>query len=233
VTRPLDKARFPIPHSRLNRSLSFQLLLSQLLKVHRVTRNLEKVLAYQRQSFKKIREFLSQLGGADTNWRERPSWNIGVGALEKLRDHAHFLMNDKKLDQSLTTKLFEHASKTVLACQKCWDELHDTNVLSQEHHQKTAQHILRLSRTIKDLFPSFQNDENVIFYLLQHSEEFDEIYGPHFIATLLKKIYGDDLSIAKQTIAKKFTKRNFDQLPFMISKKVEELEEKNRDRSSK
>ena len=226
MNNSLKFPHFPIPQNRLSNALLFQLLLSQLLKFYQSFSELKAHIATTPQDLSIIKEYFKILldNPQFTIAPESPSWNTNQGSLKKLQNLSYSLVQDGTLDQEITTKLHEKFSKALTEGQKCWDSLFQKNTINKELFEKCNRYLDRSLNLVKKLLIHFQDDENVLFFLLRHSETFDLMYNSQFTISFLQKIYGKNLENIEKQLKEKFSNRRFEHLFTIISEKMKKIE---------
>ncbi len=83
----------------------------------------------------------------------------------------------------------------------------------------------KLKEVVLKLIPHFQDNENVLYFLLNHQKEFNKIYRKPIVSKLFKELFKGGLSEVKAFLIKRFSQREFHHLLPLVDKKMALLEE--------
>ena len=89
---------------------------------------------------------------------------------------------------------------------------------------KFLDNMRRASRLILQLLMSFNDDENVILFLLKNQESFEKVYRPKILSKLFSKMYKNGITEAKDFLINSFSGRGFDHLLPQITQQLRALE---------
>lgn len=81
----------------------------------------------------------------------------------------------------------------------------------------------RLVRLNSNMSLKYQNNENVIFFLVRNHREIDAMYSQGYTLKLLRKMVGKNRNKIQQFLVKKYTERGFEHLLPLIQTSVEQL----------
>jgi hypothetical protein len=180
------------------------------------------------------------VGHPKKKWESYP-WHTKVGTQTKHREYFNLFCRNRKEKNSD----FSAIHTTV---NRAWDMCYDCLLLIYKMQQVTAtchclelkpssqenslckhinrflSHIQRLAKQITKAIYCFRNDENILFFLLLHKEQFDKLYGPQYLVKLFAKLYPNGIEEAADFIVKKYSHRGFDMLLPIILEKLAELQ---------
>lgn len=212
-----------LPHHHINayhlsHSLLFQFILSEMLTAHQDV----QVAVMKKNDFKTL---LSKLTGSHQEFVKPMAWGGGDGTLSKLSRYcAYFSQFVDPADKKLRA-LHLNANKAWLIGLDCLHLIFDDRGLDEvqlELH-KLSLAIKHLGRLVVKVIEEFADDENVIFFVLRHFEQFDEHFGNGFVAKLFKKMYKGGRDEAARMLSTKYSKRGFVHLLPIIATRMAEL----------
>lgn len=163
-------------------------------------------------------------------------WNYDHGLLHKLNSYAALFSRNSSQEGSVPQRTYNNTSQAL----RCSVQLHDallalngTAVTSWKNQlpqlevlvNKMMLHINRVRKALQTTLKQFSSDENVIFFVLRHSQEIDDIFAPGFVKDTLTKLYPKGLSEAKKLLSQKYRSRGFNQLLPIISTKIDNLQQ--------
>lgn len=224
--------QFSLPHQHINAyhydsSLLFQFILSETLATLRLTK---KLLASNPEE---AAVALKNLVGTLNDPYRLFSWAPENGTLAKLKAYCSYFAHSAEPYDNVLIPLVHTAEQSWLLSLVCLDDMRQFERKKQggsapnkldKSIKELATSLNRLAKMIAKLIEQFWNDENVIYFILRHRKEFDEVFGEKFVKSLLKKMYLGGVWGAASFLSKRFSKRGFDHLIEMIEKGIEELE---------
>ena len=224
--------QFSLPHQHINAyhydpSLLFQFILSETLATLRFTK---KLLEAEPEE---AAVALKNLVGTLNDPYRLFSWAPENGTLAKLKAYCSYFAHSAEPYDNVLIPLVHTAEQSWLLSLVCLDDLRHFERTQQAGGSQTklnksikelAAALNRLAKLIAKLIEQFWNDENVIFFILRHRNEFDEVFGDKFVKTLLKKMYLGGVWGAASFLSKRFSKRGFENLITTIETGIEELE---------
>lgn len=241
VTPTIPKAHQPI---HCNVSVLFQFIVSSFLSVYTDTQELKKISARNDiteldnewdSHLKKLIEKFSALSGPIRGHLRSAPWDISEGHLTKLRNYCHFYYLASHDHTAL--EMDELVNKAWVFCLEGMDILRIYKLLGLQkvrpmtvNLKPIKQKVTKLERLMKpiasilvDLFPTFKNDENVLFFLLRHQNELKLIYGSAKFREHLCKLHGGKVEELEDFLKKKYLDRGFDNLIPDITKQIKSL----------
>lgn len=173
----------------------------------------------------KIREHLATLIGPSSMPLNVFLWRSSEGLLIKLRNFCS-LFQEKVEGSEKEGLTIQHYVEKI-----CADCMHALEALPQEDRTtflrsiEKADHALqRLAKAIARQIPLFKENENVVFFLINHWEKFDRYYGNRFTAKLANKMYPKGLREMLLFLNARYKDRGFEPLLSEIAAKVADLE---------
>lgn len=224
--------QFSLPHQHINAyhydpSLLFQFILSETLATLRFTKKLLDAEADE------VAEPLRNLVGTLNDPYRLFSWAPENGTLAKLKAYCSYFAHSAEPYDNVLIPLVHTAEQSWLLSLVCLDDLRhyertkgsgETAEKLKKSIKELALSLNRLAKQIAKLIEQFWNDENVIYFILRHRSEFDEVFGDKFVKGLLKKMYLGGVWGAASFLSKRFTKRGFEHLIATVETGIEELE---------
>lgn len=225
------------PHSsHLDNSLVFQFILSHFFLVRSELANISQLITQlqenQNSSILDISKATSRLVGASQVEMRIYDWS-GDGILTKFKEYcAQFaLMHSGKKNKDAesllksVTELWHIGLKTQdFVSARLKSNLNSsffTDIIRTKN--KMSALLEQISEVFTRIFILFNQDENVIFFLLRNYEEFSELYGAWFFNDLFDKMFENGAAEAKQFLIDSYTKRGFSQLIPVINLKFNEI----------
>lgn len=237
-----------------SKSLLFQFILSDFIRAFREVASFKKMHeelqsedASPEQTIDPLLEATTRLTGSTQEDLRLFSWSLDSGVLTKLKNNCTTLCDTISNEDKDLILLDRYANRSWLLALECVDLLRGMQQLpsdlsiddpiddddSEEFKQhtvlcKTLEKLIlqmhRLARLIARLFIQFRDDENVIFFLVRHHEDFDELYGEHFVFKLIVKMYASGMDGAEDFLVRSYAKRGFEVLIPLIREKIQSVE---------
>ena len=225
--------QFSLPHQHINAyhydpSLLFQFILSETLATLRFTKQLLEAEPAEAASA------LKNLVGTLNDPYRLFSWAPENGTLAKLKAYCSYFAHSAEPYDNVLIPMVHTAEQSWLLSLVCLDDLRHFERTRQgggsaakltKSIKELASALNRLAKLIAKLIEQFWNDENVIYFILRHRREFDEVFGDKFVKSLLKKMYLGGVWGAASFLSKRFSKRGFEHLIENIETGIEELEQ--------
>jgi hypothetical protein len=211
----------PIQHDQ---GLLIQFILSEFLSAHEELQILNQYI--HQQLLSQILNSLNRLSGSSHEYMRIFSWHQESGHFTKLKNYsAFFQQNDKESDI-----LEKDAHKCWLISLHMADITHNLHNRSKkgfvplhEHMAKIQRSTRALKKILGQIIPQFQDDENVVFFILRSHILVDNVFGRNFTANLLQNMYSD-LGKASRFLQRNYKRRGFTELLPTISEKISQLE---------
>lgn len=206
-----------------SKGLTLQFILAEFIKSY------DQVLAIHQfpVDHEKVFSSIIELTGSCKNSTTFFSWDNENGILARLKNYcACFTHLDDKKSNLLASEMYFRINQAFLNSLQSLDILRHLN--SQEAYlQKSLKKIVdqmkRFSKALASLLLQFKDDENVIFFLLRHKKELDQIYGKQFVFKLINRMYPKGIEEASNFVLKQYKKRGFHHFIPVIKKKIAEL----------
>lgn len=231
-------------------SLLFQFILSEFVISYKKIQEIEKTYEQMESSLIKLRlqgdvgiylnallDLMPSLTGSQmviVNEQTFP-WTNHKGSLNKLR-HYCYLLSHRSSGQSdilnmniSVSKAFHSAlqiREVIFSLQRqCEDPHRIPNYVSlYQLLDRVIDNMRRASRLILRILIQFKEDENVLYFLLKHKTDFDQLYKTQFVARILKKMFPKGALDANDLLKKKYSDRGFHNLIESITNQVSNLE---------
>lgn len=230
-------------------SLLFQFILAEFLITYKEIQKIEKIYsaielelirnhlhANVDHPFYSILDILPQLIGNPmiVNHEQSFQWTYNKGSLSKLR-HFAYLFSLKRSDYPevvnmnvCVSKAFHSAlqlKEVILNIQhKLSDYQIPDYITFYQLTDKLIDNMRLTSRLIIKILIHKKEDENILHFLLQNQEAFDEVYKTSFVLRILKKMYPKGMKHAKDLVVEKYVRRGFLSLLEPISEQFTKLE---------
>lgn len=225
-----------LPHQHINayhydNSLLFQFILNETLVTLREASQLIEI----QLDVQKIRSVILRLVGTLNDSYRLFTWAPENGSLAKLRSYCSYFAHSADPHDNVLIPLVHAVEQNWLLSLVCLDDIRLIERTKSTPAQRTkltkslkelTTGLQKLGKMIAKLIEQFWNDENVIFFILRNTTEFDEIFGDRFVKNLLKKMYLGGVWGAASFLAKRFTKRGFEHLIPIIESRIEEMDDK-------
>jgi hypothetical protein len=216
------------------KSLLFQFILLEFINSYTEVLNILKITNVLHISLKEVQALntsLSKLAGSARGSIRFFSWNMEDGILSRLKNYcANYALEAK--DSPGILKMQTQLTKVFINCRETLEaiRLAEENELS-EPNKKILHKILntiirqmnRFSKLTTTLMKQFSADENVVFFILRHKAELNNLLGSQFILKLFKKMYPKGADGAKEFLIKNYGLRGFNHLEPQILQQISEL----------
>lgn len=177
-----------------------------------------------------LKEHITKLSGSAQDYMRLFSWDDD-GILAKLKNYCAYLTQYKIGQGKDQSDMSHEANKAWLFSLEALDCL---NMMSQskaflkknplsETLIKIDRSISRLKNLTARLAMQFRTDENVLFFILRHQEQLDNLHRRGFVKTLMQKMFPKGKQAAQQMLIKKYSARGFQQFAPSIRSKIEQL----------
>jgi hypothetical protein len=232
-----QQIRLPRPHVNayhLDRNLLFQFILSEFLLIHIETSKLNKILRDKNGSWYSYQRPIHQLSGFSQSYMRLLVWNNEEGMLAKLMIYCSLFAQHEHSHEEIAKALHSGANQAWLLGLNCLDILRQIKEepdypLFQIHIKKAAQRLIRSIKRLQKLLvvaiEHFPLNENVLFFMLRHGKQLDEIYGLGFIYRFFLKRFSGGVEEADRFIKERYSCRGFSHLLPVISAKIMQLSE--------
>lgn len=237
----------PVTSFHENDSLLLQFILSEFLLVYKEIKALDsyyeelkasilkrRPLQQRQDFFKQLITSLETLSGASHDTMRLFSWGQEDGVLHKFNSYAA-LFYRRSAPEGKTEQFFYRA---VNQCLLLSIQLHDlaftVNELPpskwkdyldeiEQLEGKIVSNAEKFAKLLSKMVNRFSDDENVIFFVLRHSRDFDELFHVGYTKNLLRKVGSTSLAELEKSLIKKYRKRGFTQLQPIITEKFATL----------
>ena len=231
-------------------SILFQFLLKEFLATLREVQSIEHVAKEMEHSLydqcadpRKWDDYLAhlykaiyRLTGEQVMNEPHFPWNPDKGCLYKLHHYcylfAHLCPDHKKETSEMNScvrKAFLSSmeSREVILCLQQDTDAHRA-ILNESSAlppllDRLIDNLTRVSRLLLPLIRYYRDNENVLFFLLNHCEEFDRLYQSSCLVQLLDQMFPGGASEAKEFLIQRYAQRGFHHLLATISQKMASL----------
>lgn len=193
--------------------LHFQFLLSDFFKAY--------LLLEKWESQEEMRNTLSSLFNAFNPTKDELPWNPKTALLHSLEGYTSQLASSSK--NPLYKKLHEcfclanSSGFELLSIMKNLKKNKASELIV--HRMKVHKLMKKASKLIFNLLADFKDDENVILFLVNHTVEFENVYGKGTFKKWMEDLYSEGLSQVRQFLLIRYAQRGFDHLLPLIEDK--------------
>lgn len=234
--------RTPFTSYHENDSLLLQFILSEFLLACREIREIQaRFNELQKHPpdqpreaiLKKLLLCLEHLSGASHDTMRLFSWGQEGGILYKLDSYTALFCKRTAPEGTLEQSLHHSINQYLLLSMQLHDTLYRARTqivngkeLLEEFRylkENMIAHSEKCSALLSKAIECFSEDENVLFFLLRHKQEFDEFFNEAYVEQLLKKISRGALADLEKNLLDKYRSRGFIQLLPIIAEKFANL----------
>lgn len=231
----IDAKNLHIYHQ--SESLLFQFILSEFIDSHKELTNIDNILLILKKNFNKsilasLKTSVIKLAGSSENPIKLFSWNAQDGILTRLKNYCSHLSSTQKKQKEAVIKMQSDVNQAFLSCLESLDTIRMVEELDES--DKKIESLSRLlhkiickmrhfSKLTTELIHEFHQDENVIFFLLDHQSDLNKLYGSNFLQKMMQKMFPKGLEEAAHFLLRRYKKRGFDHLLPRIKHKIAEL----------
>jgi hypothetical protein len=237
----------PVGTYHENDSLLLQFILSEFLLVYQEISSLHshfegfQTAISKRRPKEQRQDFLDQLiasvellSGASHDTMRLFSWGQEGGLLHKLNSYSALFSRRSAPNGKLEQTLYRHINQCLLISIQFHDLLLTVNEFPSSQWKNYIEELEALeskiisngekfSKLLPKIIQRFSEDENVIFFVLRHCKEFDQLFHEGFVKKILSKLDHGTLNDVEKYLVKQYRKRGFTQLLSVISEKFENL----------
>lgn len=183
--------------------------------------------------FKKIKVATEKLSGGSHHQMKLFAWHE-TGLLNKLNHYCALFTKHLVNEFMPVQKIYKHANKSLLYCielheivyelqTKGLDVIRQNLQLLKNIEKKIYNRMQRFAKNLPSIIKKFSDNENVIFFILRHKEDFEKLFDESFVLNLIKVNYTHGLSDVKQMLLKNYSERGFHQLLPIIIEKFQQI----------
>ncbi len=172
-------------------SLLFQFVLHEFLRTLGEVYKLECVVSDEdtpEAIHDKLTDYLLKLAGTEQEYVRIFTWIYDAGVLTKLKNSVDLLSQKAPVEDSEMRSLHLVVHKAWLEC------LHSIDLYRNQELKALKPQVLKAMKLIRKIPPAlkkvlsrYEEDENVIYFLIRHKNQFDHIIGPDFLKDILHK----------------------------------------------
>lgn len=176
--------------------------------------------------FDQMTDYLVKLAGSEQEYMRIFSWIVDSGVLTKLKNYSDLLSERAEKNDADYIQLHNSAHKSWLDCLHAVDLIRDIERGKGEiNHlslavKKALNSIKKLMPVIKKIIPKYDDDENVLYFILRYSQSFDRYLGKGWTRKLFNQLHPQGIL---PFFKERFDSRGFDHLIPHISQRLEEL----------
>lgn len=150
-------------------------------------------------------------------------WNFSIGSLTQLKHHCCLFSKCQSQAPAEFVLLHNRANWAWLSCLQAHDlgkillQIPQETIWDSEEYASLMRNMERLvtqmgrfSRLVTRLFSHFKEDENVLYFLVRHHEQFNTIYGDHYVSKLLGKLFSQGHKEAEKLLLRRYKRRGFE-----------------------
>jgi len=232
-----------------NDYLLFQFVLSEFLRaypevieLHTAFQSLKSLykgkgtLTDKKLALQRLIRATEILSGASYNYMRIFSWNQEGGSLNKLNHYCALFTRNAPGKIKEPQLIYSFVNQSWLACIQLhdfvvalfdlpvnkWNEnLAQIESLESKIYRKMNQFTKHLPTIIQE----YSNNENVIFYIVRHHQDFERLLSKTFLKNLFNNIFDGGVKEVKNFLLRRYRRRGFSQLLPIISEKLQELQQ--------
>jgi len=209
--------------------LLFQFILSELITTHSTFRLLSDLVGQVNGDVGMLVEPLTGLVGSTQGHLPVVSW-VQEGSLTKLKHYCALLCQDLESQQNCIG-MHQEAHQAWWISQQLLDVLkphpqHGKVGSWKLLMKRLTKSIQRLTKLIEKGIWEYREDENVLFFVLRHQEQLDDLYNKRFVHGLLKKMFPKKQNTLESFLVQRYTERGFPHLAEVITTKIRELDKR-------
>lgn len=211
--------------------LLFQFLLSELLLAKKEAQKLVHDTYFQDKKLNMALKIFKKMAGACKYSVRGWAWSPGEGTLTRLRRYSIAYTSNDSLDVGNFHRANDLSHKLLIKGQECLEYCYQLNAQNSGEPSSDLNYLKLLILKLVDLlnemaqvlfaeFKRFKDDENVIFFVLRHNNEINELFEKDWLAKNFTEIFPGGLKEVREYLHERYTDRNFPQLLPIISKFV-------------
>lgn len=196
----------------------------------------ERTLQFQKKQriFSDCAILIESLSGSMLDYMRIFSWNQEGGLLRRLSNYCSIFSQQSKKHHKEAQSMQRYANQAWLYCIECHDIIADIRNMpfakTIGHREILYKHLMKIIKLIEQIaaklpfiIEDFSNDENVIFFVLRHREDFDSLIRPGLVKAILKRCYSKGLKQTEKFLIDRYKERGFKQLLPIISENIQAL----------
>lgn len=172
-------------------SLLFQFVLHEFLRTLGEVYKLECVVREDdtpEAIHGKLTDYLLKLAGTEEEYVRIFTWIYDAGVLTKLKNSIDLLSQKAPVEDTEMRSLHLVVHKAWLECLHSIDLYRNQELKALKPQVLKAMKLIRkIPLALKKILLRYDEDENVIYFLIRHKIEFDRIIGPDFLKDILNK----------------------------------------------
>lgn len=172
-------------------SLLFQFVLNEFLRTLGEVYKLECVVSDEdtpEAIHGKLTDYLLKLAGTEQEYVRIFTWIYDAGVLTKLKNSVDLLSQKATVEDSEMRSLHLVVHKAWLECLHSIDLYRNQELKALKPQVLKAMKLIRkIPTALKKVLVRYDDDENVIYYLMRHKKDFDHIVGADFLKEILNK----------------------------------------------
>lgn len=240
--------KVPSAHSPIfNQSsgLLFQFILHEFMMIHQEVSRVKQIshrikIIGNNDSIQGCLEDLAttitKLSGSSHDATQGFSWQTQTGLLLKLKNYCNrYSKQDLKKNRAFFG-LQDHIMKTWMHCLHSLIILQKLPLYRQKEEFRSTMftpllrildridmQIKKISHLLAKTILLFHQDENVLFFILRHQKQLENVYQPLFVKEIFCKIFPKGLKEAENFLMEKYLNRGFEHVLPIISHQFAKL----------
>jgi hypothetical protein len=188
---------------------------------------------------------ITQLTGPEQDVARFLLWNPREGQLAKIKNYCRFFVQTLEREEKEIMALNRSTDKAWNLTLQCLEEVRWLEKAIESEREATIEEEMKLIPHYEHLFQfvqkilvsfdkmaqaliriiyRFRENENVLLFLLRHSQQIDQLYGVGFLLKLFESLHAKGIVGLSILLKDKYTGRGFKHLIPLIDTKLLELE---------
>lgn len=217
-------------------SLLFQFIITEfidsyteVLHIHTSSEIIDQEIT--KEALTELASSLRKLSGSQADHMSLFNYRNEESILSRLKNYCAFFSQHTDQQSKEAFEMHKYINRAWLACIQSLDMIYllDESVTKncQKNLHKSLVKIVHLmqkfSRVLIKVLMQFKADENIVFYVLRHHTQLDQLFGSQFVYKLLHRMYPKGLDQVAFFLRKRYTLRGFDHLLPVIDTKIAEI----------
>ena len=191
-----------------------QFILKESLDTLSLIKKLEAILEKDVKAvdLEKLKNLLCELAGGSFETLHFLVWPNGEGRLAKLKGYCTWLLKEAIEEDTPLFRLDRLSNEAWVYCMKSLDLLDQKPFKSYSllALKKMCRTMGRFEKTLPDAISLYMHDENVLFFLIRHKKELDNVYHPGFTEELFSSFFNGKPEDGKKFLVDRYLARGFD-----------------------
>ncbi len=218
------KQESPLHHYHQSDTLLFQFILHEFLDVYSV------IIEIQNCDIEDLKQKIATIAGATRHQMRIFTWNLEDSPLAKLKNYCAYFSQNTEIPEKQRRTLRRQTNQLWLLGIESLDYLYDHKQPLKKQEKKELLEIIeifndmakKIASLLQKIFMQYSDNENIVYFLLQHNRVFDQLYGPNTTLKTLTKMFGS-IRESEKFLIKEYQKRQFHHLVTMIQAHYDRL----------